>query len=81
MIVAGSGIDLYAFTRGNQPDVLIQNFKSGSDFLSLIGFAAGEASNAIARSTTSGGNQSLPLTDGTHITFQNFTGVGFGSFL
>ncbi|MBC7635737.1 MAG: hypothetical protein H7251_09060, partial [Acetobacteraceae bacterium] len=80
-IVAGAGIDLYAFTSGNHPDVLIQNFKSGSDYLSLIGFAAGEAGNAIARSSTSGGSQSLTLTDGTHITFQNFTGLGVGNFL
>ena len=80
-IVAGAGIDLYAFTSGNHPDVVIQGFKSGSDFLSLVGFGTGEASTALAHSTTSGGNQILTLTDGTHITFQSFTGAALGNFI
>ena len=80
-IVAGAGIDLYAFTSGNHPDVVIQNFKSGSDFVALVGFAAGEASSAIAGSTRTGGSQILTLSDGTHITFQNFTGLALGNFM
>ena len=80
-INAGAGVDLYAFTQGNHPDVLIQNFKSGADYITLVGFASGEAARAMATATTSGGSERLTLSDGTHITFQNFTGLTGANFL
>ncbi|MBC7635847.1 MAG: hypothetical protein H7251_09620, partial [Acetobacteraceae bacterium] len=80
-ISAGTGMDLYAFTQGNHPDVLIQNFKSGADFISLVGFASGEATRALGTATNSGGSEHLTLTDGTRITFQNFTGLTSTNFM
>lgn len=61
--------------------MLIENFKSGSDYISLVGFAAGEAAAALSHATTTAGSESLILSDGTRITFQNFTGVTNGNFM
>jgi Ca2+-binding RTX toxin-like protein len=74
-IVAGGGIDLYAFSRGDANTVTIEHFSAAVDYLSLPGFPVNEASTALAGATSAGGNETLTLSDGTHIMFQGFTGL------
>lgn len=80
-MVGGSGLDLFAFAQGHAAAVTIQAFNPSLNYLSLIGFPAGEAAAALAGATASGGNESLLLSDGTHITFQGFTGLSAANFL
>ena len=80
-IVSGVGVDLFAFANGSSNSVLIQDYVSGSDYLSFVGFPVGEIAAALAGATTSLGSQSLTLSDGTHITFQGFTGLTVANFL
>ncbi|MCX7380189.1 MAG: hypothetical protein NT133_01960 [Alphaproteobacteria bacterium] len=80
-IIAGSGLDLFAFTAGNHPNVTIQNFSAASDYLSFIGFPGTEKADALAGAITSGGSETLILSDGTHITLQGFTGLQAANFL
>ncbi len=80
-MVGGGGLDLFAFANGDAGAVTIQAFNPSLHYLSLPGFPAGEAEAALASATNSSGSESLLLSDGTHITFQGFTGLSAGSFL
>ena len=80
-IVAGTGTELFAFTAGNHPGVLIQNFVGGHDFISLVGFGAGAVATALGAATVVSGSEHLVLSDGTQITFQNVTGLTGANFL
>ena len=80
-LVSGGGVDLFAFANGSHNTVLIQDYVSGFDYISLAGFPVGEATAALAGATTSAGSQSLTLSDGTHITFQGFSGLTPANFL
>ncbi len=77
----GSGRGLIAFVNGNHPDVQIQSFGSGQNFISLVGFAAGEVTRALSSATTAGGSQNLLLSDGTKIQFLGITGLTNSNFL
>lgn len=80
-IMPGSGIDLFAFANGNHPNVVIQGFSPLSDFISFIGFPAGEAAAALAGATSGSGSEVLTLSDGTHITLLGFTGLPAANIL
>ena len=77
----GSGRGLIAFVNGNHPDVQIQSFGSGQNFISLVGFAAGEVTRALSSATTAGGSENLLLSDGTKIQFLGITGLTSSNFL
>ncbi len=80
-IVGGTGLALFAFANGHAPDVLVQGFDPALDYFTLLGFGPDEAATALAGATTTGGDQHLTLSDGTHITLVGFTGLAAGSFL
>ena len=80
-MVGGAGADLFAFASGNAGSVVIQNFTAGADFVSLLGFTAGEAARALSSATTISGSEQLVLSDGTRILFQNVTGLSGTNFL
>ena len=81
IVSAGVGVDLFAFVNGNHPSVSIQNFANHTDYISLVGFPAGEMITALASATATAGSESLILSDGTHITFQGFTGLTAANFM
>jgi endo-alpha-1,4-polygalactosaminidase (GH114 family) len=80
-IVAGSGLELFAFFSGRASQVLFQGFNPSLDYLSLQGFASGEAARALASAVISAGSETLALADGTRITFQGVTGLKSANFL
>ena len=75
--VAGSGADLMLFTHGTfEGGAVVINFTSADTiFLSGYNAAAGgdQANMALASATETGGNTTIALTDGTHITFVDAT--------
>jgi Ca2+-binding RTX toxin-like protein len=74
-IVGGSGDDLFAFVKGviNGPaDVTITGFTS-NDQAGLFNYGAGEAAGVLDAATIAGGNTSIALSDGTHVTFASVT--------
>ncbi len=75
------GLDLFAFTHGTVGTIEVLSFSPARDYLTLTGFPAGEAAAALGSATTSAGSETLALSDGTHITFQGFTGLTTASFL
>lgn len=80
-LIAGGGMDLYALTNGDANSVVIQNFSARVDYLSLIGFAAGAVSAALAGAMSMSGSEMLTLSDGTHVTLQGFSGLAATNFL
>lgn len=64
LMVAGSGADLFAFTRGSASNATISGFSSGADEILLQGFAA----TSPPSTSVSGGNLVVSLSDGTRIT-------------
>ncbi len=80
-VIAGNGADLIALVAGNHADVTIENFTLGTDFISLVDFAANEGARALASATTLAGAEQLTLSDGTKILFVGVTGLTASSFL
>ena len=80
-IAGGRGISLTAFVSGRHPEVVMQSFNPARDYLTFINFGAGEAVAALAGAHTVAGSEVLTLSDGTHITFQGFTGLGAANIL
>jgi Ca2+-binding RTX toxin-like protein len=80
-ISAGAGQDLIALTAGNAAAITIQGFVAGRTFLSLNGFAANAASQALGAATISPAGEAITLADGTKILFAGVQGVGAASFL
>ncbi|MCX7380387.1 MAG: hypothetical protein NT133_02990 [Alphaproteobacteria bacterium] len=80
-IVGGQGIALIAFVNGNHPDVLIQGFDPNKDYLTFINYGTGEAAAALAGAQTTLSNETITLSDGTHITLQGFTGLTAANIL
>ncbi|MCX7380385.1 MAG: hypothetical protein NT133_02980 [Alphaproteobacteria bacterium] len=80
-VASGAGISLTAFVQGRHPDVVMQGFTAGKDYLTLINFGTGEAAAALAGAQTVAGSEVLTLSDGTHITFQGFTGLTTANIL
>jgi hypothetical protein len=77
-MMAGGGADLMLFAHGTfTGGVVVINFSSLSDTIFLSGYnaAAGgnQAAMALASATQAGGNTTIALTDGTHITFVDAT--------
>lgn len=68
-IVAGMGALLISITHGDATDALLRNFDITGDFLTLAGFAPGEATRAVAHQVTAGGSTTVTLSDGARITF------------
>ena len=70
------------FTAGNASSDVISNFIGGIDFISLPGFPASEAADALAAATiTGGGDTQLTLSDGTHLVFVGVSGLTPGNFV
>ncbi len=79
-LIAGGFIDELAFRHGVVANAVVQSFTPSHDFISLFGFPANEAASALASAVTAGGNETLTLSDGTHIQFQGYTGLTAGNF-
>ena len=69
-------------------DLILQNFSIQpvgglvqQDYLSLLGFAPGEAARALAAATTVSGSERLILSDGTRIQFLGVSGLTTSNFL
>ena len=73
--------DLLAFTNGNHATVEIDRFTPGLQYISLIGFGAGELAHALATATTAAGSEQFTLSDGTRILFSNVSGITARSFV
>jgi hypothetical protein len=75
--MAGSGRDLMLFTHGTfEGGAVVINFGSADTiFLSGYNAAAGgnQAAMALASATTTAGDTTIALADGTHITFVDAT--------
>jgi Ca2+-binding RTX toxin-like protein len=71
----GSGADLFAFVKdyinGAANDTIL-GFTS-SDQATLFNYTAGEAATDLANATIAGGNTTIALSDGTHVTFVGVT--------
>ena len=80
-IFGGQGIALIAFVHGNHTDVLIQGFDPNKDYLTFINYGTAEAVAALAGAQTILSNETLTLSDGTHITLQGFTGLTASNIL
>ncbi|MCX7384582.1 MAG: hypothetical protein NT133_24915 [Alphaproteobacteria bacterium] len=80
-IAGGVGISLTAFVNGQHPDVVMQNFNPARDYVTFINFGTGEVAAALAGAQTVAGSELLTLSDGTHITFQGFTGLQAANIL
>ncbi len=77
-IMAGGGSDLLFFSHGAfAGGAVVINFSSLSDTVVLSGYNAvaggNQASMALANATTAGGDTTIALADGTHITFVDAT--------
>ncbi len=80
-IIAGHGDGAFAFTHGNHASAVITGFNPALDVIGLMGFPAGEAATALAGAVTSGGSESLVLSDGTHIMLAGYTGLTAANFV
>ena len=80
-MVGGAGADLFAFMSGNQPNVVIQNFVPGQDYVALLGFGSAEATKALSSAVTVSGSEQVTLSDGTRIQFLGVTGLQTSNFL
>ena len=87
-LIGGAGSDLFAFANGSHPSVTIENFSAvlnqtqvPRDYVSFIGFSAGEATQALSSATVVAGSEQLTLSDGTKILFLGVTGLTNSSFL
>jgi hypothetical protein len=77
-IVAGGGSDLMFFSHAAfKGGAVVINFSSLSDTVILSGYnsvaGGNQASMALADATTAGGDTTIALADGTHITFVDAT--------
>jgi hypothetical protein len=77
----GSGDETFSFTSGEAGGSdLLQHFAVGRDDIALHGYSE-SAATILAHDTVSGGNTTLELNDGTHITLSGVTGLTASSFL
>jgi hypothetical protein len=77
----GSGDETFSFTSGEAGGSdLLQHFAVGRDHIALHGYAE-TAATILAHDTVSGGNTTLELNDGTHITLSGVTGLTASSFV
>ncbi|HEY1933151.1 MAG TPA: NF038122 family metalloprotease [Acetobacteraceae bacterium] len=79
-MVAG-GTTLIVLDAGHGANVQVQDFVSGRTFVDLEGFGLDASSNALAGASVANGSETISLSDGTHVTFVNFTGLHSASFL
>jgi Ca2+-binding RTX toxin-like protein len=80
-MVGGGGTTLMVLAAGHGANVQVQDFVAGKDYLYLEGFGFGESGNALAGASIANGSESISLSDGTHVTFLNFTGLQSSSFV
>lgn len=75
-VYEGTGANLYGITKGSAGGAAtISGFKSGSDKISLSGYANDEASIATGKGIVNGGNLTLTLSDNTRLTFIGLTSI------
>ena len=74
-VSAGTGTALFDFVSGAAGQVSISGFDPGRDALALFGYGSNEAAKAIQTASVVGGNTTLSLTDGTHITLLDVSTV------
>lgn len=76
--------NVFSFTDGVRGAYTIDNFTSSTaghvDQIKLVGYGMNEVANALANETVSGGNTSIQLTDGTHITLVGYTNLTASDF-
>jgi hypothetical protein len=77
----GSGPDIYGFANGAGGTEVIDNFRTGTDVLQLLGYTAGTAATAVAGQVDAGGNTTVTLTDNTRITLLGVASIGGASFV
>jgi Ca2+-binding RTX toxin-like protein len=83
-MIGGSGADLYGFINGlsSGGSDLIYGFDPfKGDAIGLQGYTSGEAASALANAFTSGGNETLLLSDNTQITLVGVTGLNLSNFV
>ena len=80
-MIGGAGADLFAFASGNHPNVMIENFVPGQDYIALLGFGTAEAATALSNAVTLSGSEQLTLSDGTRIQFLGIRVLGTSNFL
>lgn len=81
-IMAGSGDNVFDLTSGASGGrTFIAGFQPGRDAIHLIGYAADEASHALATATTYNGAEVLSFRDGSSIGFGGVTGLTLSSFV
>ena len=80
-LVAGGGTDILTFVHGTVSTDAVSNFDITADRILLYNFPAGEVSAALGGAVIVNGNETLALSDGTHITFQGITGLTAASFI
>jgi Ca2+-binding RTX toxin-like protein len=81
-ITGGTGNSLFVFTNGQVGGQdLIQDFTSGQDTVSLVGYGANAIADALATQTVSGGGAAtITLTDNTKITFNHVPSLTASDF-
>jgi hypothetical protein len=76
-LTGGGSTNSYLFiaTAGTTRTDVITNFNTNTDAIGLFGYGSepGADAAALASATTSGGNTTVSLTDGTHIVFTGVT--------
>lgn len=80
-IRGGAGADLFAFVNGNRTNAVLQGFLPGQDYISLVGFASGEAARALSAAIVFSGSEQVTLSDGTKILFSGINALFSTSFL
>ena len=78
----GAGADLVALFSGRAGgNLVLNNFSTSADRVTLQGYGAGTAANAVAQEMVVNGSAVLALSDGTKITFTGVAQVGTSSFV
>ena len=69
-LIGSGGTDTYVVRNGYAGgSVTIDDFKPGTDSLTLFGYAPGELASDLGRETVAGGSTTLLLSDSTRLTF------------
>ena len=81
-VTVGAGSAMVDFVAGHGGGVMsMTGFNAGKDHLALFGYGSGEAGQVLQTASVSGGNTTLALSDGTHITLVGVTSLGSQSIV
>ncbi|WP_428391499.1 beta strand repeat-containing protein [Lichenicoccus sp.] len=80
-VTVGSGSAMFDFVAGHGSTATITGFNTSKDHLALFGYGSGQAGHALQTAIVSGGNTTLALSDGSHITLLGVSNLGSASFV